>query len=406
MSGGGTWQFFIDRGGTFTDLVARAPDGSLFTRKLLSENPGAYRDAALAGIADLLGVPRDRPLPAQAIASIRMGTTVATNALLERKGDPVLLITSQGFRDALEIGYQARPKIFARRIEKPSMLYARVVEVPERVRADGGVETPLDRAAVRTALRAARADGISAVAIVFMHSYALPAHEREAAKIAREEGFTYIAASHEVSPLVKFIGRGDTAVVDTYLSPLLRRYVDRVASALAAPSSLPSMGRVARLKAEPGGVNSHIKTPHPPGSAGRPPHKGEAEQPKLLFMQSSGGLTSAGLFRGKDAILSGPAGGVVGAVETARAAGFAKVIGFDMGGTSTDVCHYDGTYERSFDSQVAGVRVRAPMMLIHTVAACIMTRRASASGPIPRAPTPARSATGAKAHSPSPTPMS
>jgi 5-oxoprolinase (ATP-hydrolysing) len=334
MSGGGTWQFFIDRGGTFTDLVARAPDGTLFTRKLLSENPGAYRDAALAGIADLIGVPRDRPLPAQAIASIRMGTTVATNALLERKGDPVLLITSQGFRDALEIGYQARPKIFARRIEKPSMLYARVVEVPERVRADGSVETPLDRAAVRTALRAARVDGIAAVAIDFMHSYAFPAHEREAAKIAREEGFTYIAASHEVSPLVKFVGRGDTAVVDAYLSPLLRRYVDRVASAVRAPG---------------------------------PQRK--AASPRLLFMQSSGGLTSAGLFRGKDAILSGPAGGVVGAVETARAAGFAKVIGFDMGGTSTDVCHYDGTYERSFDSQVAGVRVRAPMMLIHTVAA-------------------------------------
>jgi 5-oxoprolinase (ATP-hydrolysing) len=330
----GTWQFFIDRGGTFTDLVARAPDGSLFTRKLLSENPGAYHDAALAGIADLIGVPRDRPLPAQAIASIRMGTTVATNALLERKGDPVLLITSQGFRDALEIGYQARPKIFARRIEKPSMLYARVVEVPERVRADGGVETPLDRAAVRAALRAARADGIAAVAIVFMHSYAFPAHEREAAKIAREEGFTYIAASHEVSPLVKFVGRGDTAVVDAYLSPLLRRYVDRVANAVRAP---------------------------------RP--QGKSASPRLLFMQSSGGLTSAGLFRGKDAILSGPAGGVVGAVETAGAAGFAKVIGFDMGGTSTDVCHYDGAYERSFDSQVAGVRVRAPMMLIHTVAA-------------------------------------
>ncbi|MET0870296.1 MAG: hydantoinase/oxoprolinase family protein, partial [Methyloceanibacter sp.] len=334
MSGGGTWQFFIDRGGTFTDLVARAPDGSLFTRKLLSENPGAYRDAALAGIADLIGVPRDRPLPAQAIASIRMGTTVATNALLERKGDPVLLITSQGFRDALEIGYQARPKIFARRIEKPSMLYARVVEVPERVRAGGSVETPLDRASVRTALRAARADGIAAVAIVFMHSYAFPAHEREAAKIAREEGFTYIAASHEVSPLVKFVGRGDTAVADAYLSPLLRRYVDRVASAVRVPGP-----------------------------------QGKAASPRLLFMQSSGGLTSAGLFRGKDAILSGPAGGVVGAVETAGAAGFAKVIGFDMGGTSTDVCHYDGAYERSFDSQVAGVRVRAPMMLIHTVAA-------------------------------------
>ncbi|HET7211170.1 MAG TPA: hydantoinase B/oxoprolinase family protein [Methyloceanibacter sp.] len=343
MSGGGTWQFFIDRGGTFTDLVARTPDGKVLTRKLLSENPEAYADAALAGIADLLGAPRNRPLPAARIAGIRMGTTVATNALLERKGDPLLLIVSQGFRDALEIGYQARPKIFARRVEKPSMLYARVVEVPERVRADGGVETPLDRDATRAALKAARADGISAVAIVFMHSYAFPAHEREAARLAREQGFKQISASHEVSPLVKFVGRGDTAVVDAYLSPLLRRYVDGVASALTAP--------------------------HPAGSAGRLPHKGEAKSPTLFFMQSSGGLTSAGLFRGKDAILSGPAGGVVGAVETARAAGFAKIIGFDMGGTSTDVCHYDGAYERSFESQVAGVRVRAPMMLIHTVAA-------------------------------------
>ena len=354
MTSSFTWQFFVDRGGTFTDLVARAPDGRLLTRKLLSDNPQAYEDAALAGIADLLGCPRDRPLPAQLIASIRMGTTVATNALLERKGDPLLLIVSQGFRDALEIGYQARPKIFARQIEKPSMLYARVAEVRERVRANGSVEIPLDREATRAALRAARADGISAVAIVFMHSYAFPAHEREAARLAREERFTQVSASHEVSPLVKFVGRGDTAVVDAYLSPLLRRYVDRVATALAAPSSLPLITRAA---------------PHRPVSAGRPPHKGEAGHPRLLFMQSSGGLTSARLFRGKDAILSGPAGGVVGAVETARAAGFAKIIGFDMGGTSTDVCHYDGAYERSLESQVAGARVRAPMMLIHTVAA-------------------------------------
>ncbi|MGH6791469.1 MAG: hydantoinase B/oxoprolinase family protein [Methyloceanibacter sp.] len=323
---GGKWQFFIDRGGTFTDIVARAPDGRLLTRKLLSENPEAYKDAAIAGIADLLGVKRGRPLPSDLIESVRMGTTVATNALLERKGDSVLLIVSEGFRDALEIGYQARPKIFARRIEKPSMLYACVAEVPERVRADGSVETPLDRNAVRSALQAARAEGISAVAIVFMHAYAHPAHERAAAMLAREVGFTQISASHEVSPLVKFVARGDTTVVDAYLSPLLRRYVDRVATALS--------------------VN-----------------------PRLLFMQSSGGLTSANLFRGKDAILSGPAGGVVGAVETARQAGFGKTIGFDMGGTSTDVCHYDGAYERSFESVVAGARVRAPMMLIHTVAA-------------------------------------
>jgi 5-oxoprolinase (ATP-hydrolysing) len=258
-----------------------------------------------------------------------MGTTVATNALLERKGDRVLLIVSEGFRDALEIGYQARPKIFARRIEKPSMLYARVAEVPERVRADGSIEMPLDHSATIAALRSARAEGIEAVAIVFMHAYAFPEHEREAAALARTAGFTQISASHEVSPLVKFVGRGDTAVVDAYLSPLLRRYVDRVAKALATRGAAP----------------------------------------RLLFMQSSGGLTSANLFRGKDAILSGPAGGVVGAVETARAAGFTKIIGFDMGGTSTDVCHFDGVYERSFESVVAGARVRAPMMLIHTVAA-------------------------------------
>ncbi len=332
MTSGGKWQFFIDRGGTFTDIVARAPDGSLVTRKLLSENPESYEDAAIAGIADLIGAPRGGPLPAEAIAGVRMGTTVATNALLERKGDPVLLIVSQGFRDALEIGYQARPKIFARRIEKPSMLYARVAEVPERVRADGSIETPLDHSATIAALRSARAEGIFAVAIVFMHAYAYPEHEREAAALARTAGFTQISASHEVSPLVKFVGRGDTAVVDAYLSPLLRRYVDRVAKALIPTSS-------------------------------------SGDRPRLLFMQSSGGLTSANLFRGKDAILSGPAGGVVGAVETARAAGFAKIIGFDMGGTSTDVCHYDGTYEHSFESQVAGARVRAPMMLIHTVAA-------------------------------------
>jgi 5-oxoprolinase (ATP-hydrolysing) len=338
MSGGAKWQFFIDRGGTFTDLVARAPDGRLLTRKLLSDNPEAYDDAALAGIADLIGCPRDRPLPAREIASIRMGTTVATNALLERKGDPLLLIVSQGFRDALEIGYQARPKIFARKIEKPSMLYARVVEVPERVHADGRIEIPLDREATRAALKAARADGISAVAIVFMHAYAFPEHEREAERLAREEGFTQISTSYEVSRLVKFVGRGDTAVADAYLSPLLRRYVDRVAAAFKRPAASPRS-------------------------------KSEAEDPHLLFMQSSGGLTSAGMFRGKDAILSGPAGGVVGAVETARAAGFTKIIGFDMGGTSTDVCHFDGTFERTFESRVAGVRVRAPMMLIHTVAA-------------------------------------
>jgi 5-oxoprolinase (ATP-hydrolysing) len=327
----GKWQFFIDRGGTFTDIVARTPDARLVTTKLLSDNPEAYADAAIAGVADLLGVSRKRALPPEQIGSVRMGTTVATNALLERKGDPLLLIVSQGFRDALEIGYQARPKLFARQIEKPLMLYARVAEVPERVRADGTIETALDVGATRGALEAARKDGIDAVAIVFMHAYAYPAHEQEAARLAQELDFTQISASHEVSPLVKYVGRGDTTVVDAYLSPLLRRYVDRVAKALSA-------------------------------------HQGK-KGPRLLFMQSSGGLTSAGLFRGKDAILSGPAGGVVGAVETAHHAGFGKIIGFDMGGTSTDVCHYNGAYERTFESVVAGARVRAPMMLIHTVAA-------------------------------------
>jgi 5-oxoprolinase (ATP-hydrolysing) len=326
-----TWQFFIDRGGTFTDIVARTSDGRTITAKLLSDNPQAYADAAIAGIADLIGVSRAKQLPPEPIGSVRMGTTVATNALLERKGDPVLLIVSQGFRDALEIGYQARPKIFARQIVKPSMLYARVAEVPERVRADGTVEVPLDLDATRAAMEAARKDGIAAIAIVFMHAYAYPDHEHQAVRLAEELGFTQISASHEVSPLVKFVGRGDTTVVDAYLSPLLRRYVDHVASALSADRT--------------------------------------GNGPRLLFMQSSGGLTSANLFRGKDAILSGPAGGVVGAVETAGQAGFAKVIGFDMGGTSTDVCHYDGAYERTFESVVAGARVRAPMMLIHTVAA-------------------------------------
>ncbi|MEZ0280900.1 hydantoinase/oxoprolinase family protein, partial [Methyloceanibacter sp.] len=367
----GTWQFCIDRGGTFTDIVARVPDGRLLTHKLLSENPEAYMDAATAGIGDLLGVARGAKLPTELIHSVKMGTTVATNALLERKGDRVLLLVSEGFRDALEIGYQARPKIFARRIEKPSMLYASVAEVPERLRADGSVETPLDLAATRAALEAARAEGIDAVAIVFMHAYAHPDHERQAARLAREVGFTQVSVSHEVSPLVKFVGRGDTTVVDAYLSPLLRRYVQQVASAL---SPLPIGERSAAPRAEQPGEEELTDSMGPLTPALSPQGRGGAAaapvtNPKLLFMQSSGGLTSAHLFEGKDAILSGPAGGVVGAVETARIAGFTRVIGFDMGGTSTDVCHFDGVYERTFESVVAGVRVRAPMMLIHTVAA-------------------------------------
>jgi 5-oxoprolinase (ATP-hydrolysing) len=367
----GTWQFCIDRGGTFTDIVARAPDGRLLTHKLLSENPEAYADAATAGIGDLLDVARGEPRPTELIQSVKMGTTVATNALLERKGDRVLLLVSEGFRDALEIGYQARPQIFARKIEKPSMLYARVAEVPERIRADGSVETPLDLAATRAALDTAKLDEIDSIAIVFMHAYAHPQHERQAARLANEVGFTQISASHEVSPLVKFVGRGDTTVVDAYLSPLLCRYVNRVAAALAPlPSGESSAATLADQPGEgelTGSMGPLTPTLSPEGrgrlAAAHP------ASPKLLFMQSSGGLTSAHLFEGKDAILSGPAGGVVGAVETAHISGFTRVIGFDMGGTSTDVCHFDGVYERTFESVVAGVRVRAPMMLIHTVAA-------------------------------------
>jgi 5-oxoprolinase (ATP-hydrolysing) len=363
MMRNGTWQFCIDRGGTFTDIVARAPDGRLLTHKLLSDNPEAYDDAAIAGIADLLGCPRGQKLPPELIGSVKMGTTVATNALLERKGDRVLLLVSQGFRDALEIGYQARPKIFALRVEKPSMLYASVAEVPERVRADGTIETRLGLEATRDALDAARAEGIDAVAIVFMHAYAFPDHELQGARLAHEAGFAQISVSHKVSPLVKFVGRGDTTVVDAYLSPLLRRYVDRVAAAL-----LPSPERAGSDYQGQPGEGSGVLTPTRSAMPTDLPLPGGGS-PKLLFMQSSGGLISAELFKGKDAILSGPAGGVVGAVETARLAGFPRVLGFDMGGTSTDVCHFDGAYERSFDSVVAGVRVRAPMMLIHTVAA-------------------------------------
>jgi 5-oxoprolinase (ATP-hydrolysing) len=371
MTSSGTWQFCIDRGGTFTDIIALSPDGRLLTHKLLSENPEAYADAATAGIAVLLEVARGERLPTELIHSVKMGTTVATNALLERKGDRVLLLVSEGFRDALEIGYQARPKIFARRIEKPSMLYVRVAEVPERIHADGTIETQLDIPTTRVLLDAARTDGIDSVAIVFMHAYAHPKHERIAAGLAREVGFAQISLSHEVSPLVKFVGRGDTTVVDAYLSPLLRRYVDHIAAAL---SPLRSGKRSATpLVEQPGeeertqGRTRLTPTFSPQGRWGN--DSAWPTNPRLLFMQSSGGLTSAHLLKGKDAILSGPAGGVVGAVETARMAGFGRVIGFDMGGTSTDVCHFDGVYERTFESVVAGVRVRTPMMLIHTVAA-------------------------------------
>lgn len=319
------WQFWIDRGGTFTDVVARRPDGTLVTHKLLSDNPERYRDAALQGIREVLGLAGDAPLPAARIDSVKMGTTVATNALLERRGDRTALAITRGFGDALRIGYQNRPKIFARHIELPQLLYERVVEIEERVSAEGKVLRPLDADGARAALRAVYDDGIRALAIVFMHGYRYADHERQVAEIARAIGFSQISVSHEVSPLMKLVGRGDTTVVDAYLSPILRRYIDRVASEL-------------------GGT-------------------------RLLFMQSNGGLVDSELFQGKNSILSGPAAGVVGAVRTSEAAGFKKIIGFDMGGTSTDVSHYEGEYERTFESEVAGVRMRAPMMFIHTVAA-------------------------------------
>jgi len=326
--GAETWDFWIDRGGTFTDVVGCAPDRTLHPLKLLSENPGVYEDAAIEGIRRLLGGAID---PAR-IGTVKMGTTVATNALLERKGDRVALLVTRGFRDALRIAYQARPDIFAKEIILPEQLYERVIEVEERLRADGSEEAALDMGGLAPSLRALKDDGINSVAIVLMHAWKNPAHEIALAEKVRGMGFAQVSVSHEVSPLIKLVGRGDTTVVDAYLSPILRRYVARVAGALGAT---------------------------PPDRPG----------PTLQFMMSSGGMTAAEAFQGKDAILSGPAGGVVGMVETARLAGFERVIGFDMGGTSTDVAHCAGAYERAFDTEVAGVRIRAPMMRIHTVAA-------------------------------------
>jgi 5-oxoprolinase (ATP-hydrolysing) len=361
------WEFWIDRGGTFTDVIGRTPDGALVTHKLLSENPEAYRDAAVHGIRHLLGLPPGTAIPSERISAVKMGTTVATNALLERKGERTLLLVTKGFRDALRIGYQARPKIFAKHIVKPDMLYERVVEIDERVRADGTVERQLDLDAARRALERARADGIGAVAIVLMHAYRYHAHEQRLAALARDLGFPQVSASHEVSPLIKLVGRGDTTVVDSYLSPILRRYVAQVAGELNAPSPLAGEGQGGGSsgKAHRSMHVSALPTPTPDPS----PQGGGERNPRLMFMMSSGGLTAADLFRGKDAILSGPAAGVVGMAETGRAAGFSRLIGFDMGGTSTDVSHFAGEYERAFETEVAGVRMRAPMMLIHTVAA-------------------------------------
>ena len=323
------WQFWIDRGGTFTDVVGRQPhaDGSfsLVTHKLLSENPEQYKDAAVAGIRHLLGLAPGEPVTPDLVECVKMGTTVATNALLERKGEPTLLITTRGFKDALRIAYQNRPRIFDRHIVLPELLYERVIEAQERVGAHGDMIERLDEEHLKERLWAAYDAGLRSAAVVFMHGYRYTAHEEAAARLAREAGFTQVSASHATSPLMKFVSRGDTTVVDAYLSPILRRYVDQVAREM-------------------------------PGVP-------------LFFMQSSGGLADAQVFQGKDAILSGPAGGIVGMARTAQLAGHRKVIGFDMGGTSTDVSHYAGEFEREFETQVAGVRMRAPMMSIHTVAA-------------------------------------
>jgi 5-oxoprolinase (ATP-hydrolysing) len=322
---GDRWQFWVDRGGTFTDIVARRPDGGLVTHKLLSDDPKRYPDAAVAGIRALLSIADDELIPVARVDQVRMGTTVATNALLERRGEPTALVITKGFGDALRIGYQNRPRIFARNIVLPEVLYERVMEVDERIGADGTVLRPLDLDALTADLGRARGDGIAALAVVCMHSHLYPEHERAIGELAERLGFSQISLSSEVSPMMKLIPRGDTAVVDAYLSPVLRRYVNAVAE--------------------------------------------QMPDARLMFMQSNGGLAEAGHFRGKDAILSGPAGGIVGMARLSQLAGFDKVIGFDMGGTSTDVSHFTGAYERVFHTQVAGVRLRAPMLDIHTIAA-------------------------------------
>ena len=324
------WQFWVDRGGTFTDIVAKAPNGTLHTHKLLSENPELYSDAAVHGIRYLLGLTPNAPIPPETISTVKMGTTVATNALLERKGERTVLLITKGLRDLLRIGYQNRPKLFDLNIVLPELLYDDVIEVKERISADGTLVTALDEDAARTELAQAYAKGYRSVAIALMHSYRFSNHEKRIGELATQIGFTQVSLSHEASPLIKLVARGDTAVVDAYLSPILRRYVHQVADALGTM-------------------------------------KGGGQ--RLMFMRSNGGLTDASLFEGRDAILSGPAGGVVGMVRTAAKQGFDWLIGFDMGGTSTDVCHYAGEFERSFETEVAGVRMRAPMMSIHTVAA-------------------------------------
>jgi 5-oxoprolinase (ATP-hydrolysing) len=326
----GQWHFRVDRGGTFTDIIARRPDGRLVTCKLLSENPEQYTDAVLAGIRHLLQIGRNDLVPAALIGSIRMGTTVATNALLEHKGEPVLLVVTRGFADVLRIGYQSRPDLFALDIRLPQMLYASVIEVDERLDANGHVLRDMDERQVRTDLQSGFNAGLRSCAIVLMHSYRNADHENRIAALARAIGFTRVSVSSRLSPVMKIVSRGDTTAVDAYLSPILQRYIAQVSGQL----------------------------------------QGLAEQPgRLLFMQSNGGLTDARFFNGKDAILSGPAGGVIGMVKTGEAAGFNRLIGFDMGGTSTDVCHYRGAYERTTESVVAGFRLQTPMLAVHTIAA-------------------------------------
>ena len=319
------WQFYIDRGGTFTDLVAKTPDNKIVVYKLLSENPEQYRDAPVRGIRDLMGIAADEPIPTEQIEVVKMGTTVATNALLERKGDRVVLLITKGFKDALRIGYQNRPDIFARQIILPTMLYETVVEIDARYDARGNELKPINIERVKKDLQAVYREGIRGCAIALMHGYRYPKHELEVARVAREVGFTQISVSHQVSPLMKLVSRGDTTVVDAYLTPILRRYIDRITT------QLPNT--------------------------------------QLMFMKSDGGLVDADNFQGKDSILSGPAGGIVGAVKTSQRAGFKRIVTFDMGGTSTDVAHYAGEYERELESEMAGARMRVPVLAIHTIAA-------------------------------------
>ncbi|MEH1821685.1 MAG: hydantoinase/oxoprolinase family protein [Nostoc sp.] len=340
-------KVFADRGGTFTDIVAVTNNQVIIDRllkfperflivtlpnqqwiivyKLLSENPEQYQDAAIQGIRDIIGIANNEPIPTEAVEVVKMGTTVATNALLERKGDCVVILITKGFKDALRIGYQNRPNIFARHIVLPTMLYEQVIEIDERYDANGNELIPINIEQVKSDLQAVYHTGIRSCAIVFMHSDRYPEHEKQIAQLALKIGFTQISVSHQVSPLMKLVSRGDTTVVDAYLTPILRRYVNQVASQL-------------------------------PGV-------------KLMFMKSDGGLVTAEQFQGKDSILSGPAGGIVGAVQTSKRAGFELVITFDMGGTSTDVAHFQGEYERQLDSEIAGARMRVPVLAINTIAA-------------------------------------